>query len=645
VYLIRPSKYDDDGFVIRHWRGVAPSNTLACLNGLTVEVGERGLLGDVELRTHALDESVSRIPLEEIARQNRVPGCRALACLVGVQTNQFCRAADIALALRREGVPVMIGGFHVTGMAALFPGIPPEIQQLLDAGVSVVAGEVEHRWHELLRDAWEGRLQPIYRLIDDPPDLYRAACPRASREAIRRFVNASYVTIDCSRGCPFRCSFCTIINVQGRKVRYRSPECVTAAIAKAYRDQGIRIFFFTDDNFSRNPASGQILDALIAMRRDDGIDLEFLMQVDVPAYRIPGFVEKAAQAGCRSVFIGVESLNRQNLTEAGKIQNDTEEYGAAVRAWRAARVRVQIGYIIGLPYDTEESVRSDVDRLIREVRPDQASFFMMIPLPGSADHKRLVDSGVAIDPDYNRYDSCHGTMPHPRMSGEEWDRAYWAAWRRFYSMENMKAILQRVDRVVYWDALLNFLWYRYALMVECAHPMLTGFFRIKHRTTRRPGFEQEGRWTHWRRRIPEILRLLRSSARLMLDMEELWLTTRKANETETLVLRELTRIQSGMRGGPRVSDLRMAYLRAKAQMPSIEVPSRLSLLWEQIGLFRKNQLCNSRRDLARFWIRIRWQARHGRLKGLLRLDQIALNAYRELRLASGFLVALVTQPN
>ncbi len=643
--MIRPSKYDDDGFVIRHWRGVVPSNSLACLHGLTADVRERGLLGEVEIQTHVVDESVSRIPLGEIARRNRAAGCRVLACLVGVQSNQFCRAADIALSLRREGVPVMVGGFHVTGMLAMFPGVSPEIQELLDAGVSVVAGEVEHRWHELLRDAWEGRLRPIYRLLDDPPDLYAAACPQASRETTRGFVDASYVTIDCSRGCPFQCSFCTIINVQGRKMRYRSPECVTAAIRRAYRESGIRIFFFTDDNFARNPASGKILDELITMRRDEGIAIEFLMQVDVPAYRIPGFVENAAQAGCRSVFIGMESLNPRNLADAGKIQNRTEEYGAAIRAWRKAKVRVQVGYIIGLPHDTEESVAKDVERLIQEVQPDQASFFMMIPLPGSEDHKSLLESGVAIDRDYNKYDSCHETMRHAHMSGEEWTRAYRAAWQQFYSMENMKAILGRVDPAIYWDAFKNFLWYRYALVAEGAHPMLTGFFRLKDRTTRRPGFEREGRLAHLGRRIFEVLALLRSSARLMLEMEELWLATRQVSETETLVREELVRIRAGVSRRLRLSDLRAAYVRAKANMPSIQVPSRLSLLWEHVALFRVRQPCDSRRDLATFWVRMRWLLRHGRIEGLLRLDQIVVNAYRELRLASGFLMALVTQTN
>lgn len=134
---------------------------------------------------------------------------------------------------------------------------------------------------------------------------------------------------------------------------------------------------------------------------------------------------------------------------------------------------------------------------------------------------------------------------------------------------------------------------------------------------------------HLRRRIPEVLRLLRSSARLMLEMEELWPAMRRVSATETLVLEELARIRSGMRRRLRVTDLRAAYLRAKGQMPSIKVPSRFSLWWEQVALFRASQICDSRRDLARFWIRTRWLPGHGRMEALLRrVDQIALNGYR-----------------
>jgi len=118
------------------------------------------------------------------------------------------------------------------------------------------------------------------------------------------------------------------------------------------------------------------------MRREEGIAIEFLMQVDVPAYRIPGFVERASEAGCCSVFIGMESLNPRNLADTGKLQNNTEEYGPAIRAWRKARVRAQVGYIIGLPHDTGKSVREDVERLIREVQPGPGEFLHDDPAAG-----------------------------------------------------------------------------------------------------------------------------------------------------------------------------------------------------------------------------------------------------------------------
>jgi hypothetical protein len=205
VFLVRPSKYDNEGFVIRHWLAVVPSNSLACLYGLTEDVRRRPLLGDVDIRIHVVDEAVTKIPLGRISRLNRRTGERVLVCLVGVQTNQFCRAADIALALRREGVQVMVGGFHVSGMLAMFPTISPEIQQLVDSGVSVVAGEVEHRWAQLLRDAYERNLERIYRFLEDPPDLYQAPGPIKDKRSGRRFFHSNYGTIDCSRGCPFHC--------------------------------------------------------------------------------------------------------------------------------------------------------------------------------------------------------------------------------------------------------------------------------------------------------------------------------------------------------------------------------------------------------------------------------------------------------
>ena len=643
VYLLKPSKYDDDGFVIRHWRGVVPSNTLACLHGLTEDVRRRRALGEVELKVHAVDETVSKIPLERIAARHRPPRQRVLACLVGVQSNQFCRAADLALALREHGVQVMIGGFHVSGMLALFPEGSPEILRLMEAGVSVVAGEVEERWEDLLREASRGRLRPLYRFLETPPDLSRAPLPRVERRLMRRFVSANYRTMDCGRGCPFNCSFCTIINVQGRKSRYRAPECVLQAIRENYRREGVTVYFFTDDNFARNPAWEAIFDGLIGLREREGIAVEFMMQVDAVAHRIPRFLEKAAQAGCRTVFIGMESLNPGNLQDSGKTQNRAQDYNQLIAAWRSAGVKTHVGYIIGFPRDTEESVRQDVERLIREVQPDQASFFMMTPLPGSRDHQRLLQRGVVLDADYNNFDSCHTAMPHPRMTGEAWKRAYEEAWRKFYSFENMKAILLRAHPDNYWDIFKNLFWYKNSIVNEGAHPMLTGIFRLKDRLSRRACFPRESLPAHLARRCREIYAYLRGVLRLTLEMEELWLATRPRSETERRVLEELARMRAGLRRNLRIRELQAAYLRARSHLPSIEVPSRLQLAWSRLSLSQVSRLRQTRRDLARFWIGLRWRLRRGHVEALLRLDQIAWNALREFRLAAGFLIALMTR--
>lgn len=642
VFLVRPSKYDDEGFVIRHWRAVVPSNSLACLYGLTEDVRQRRALGEVDLRIYVVDEAVDKVPLDRIFRLNRRPGERVLVCLVGVQTNQVCRAADIALALRRRQVAVMVGGFHVSGMLAMFPNVPPEIQQLVDAGVSVVAGEVEHRWADLLRDACEGKLKPIYRFLDDPPDLSEAPRPIKHKQFTAKHFHSNYGTIDCSRGCPFRCSFCTIINVQGRKSRYRSPECIVGTIRQAYRDCGVNLYFFTDDNFARNPAWGEIFDRLIALREEEGIAIEFVIQADIAAHKIPGFIEKSVRAGCCTVFVGMESLNPRNLEAAGKTQNRVQEYRASIEAWHNARVTTLVGYIIGFPHDTEESVRCDIRRLIREVQPDQASFFMMAPLPGSRDHRRMIQDGSPMESDYNRFDCFHETTPHPLMKDGTWTRAYAEAWRRFYSLENMKAILSRTHPERYWDVFFNLFWYKNSVVNEGTHPMLTGLVRLKDRVSRRACFRQESRLAHLRRRIPEIYRFVRGTIRVALEMEELWLATRKRSETEVRVIEELAAMRAEFRRGLRISDLQTAYIRAKARMPSIQVPSRLSLLRERTSLLRVSCLRQTRRDLARFWIGVRRQLRQDRIGTVLRIDRLALNALREIRLAAGFLMALMT---
>jgi radical SAM superfamily enzyme YgiQ (UPF0313 family) len=529
IILIRPSKYDDDGYVIRHLRGTLPSNTLSCLNSLTEDAVRQGRLDGLEVKVEVLDEIVTRVDPRRLGRKFRRAGTKVVVGLVGVQSNQYPRAQDLARQFRAEGFDVMIGGFHVSGAIAMSPGMPSDCQEMLDAGVTLVLGEVEDRWAGLLHDAAMDRLQPLYDFLDERPDLTDQPLPRASLATQKKFAMAKSGTIDAGRGCPFNCSFCAIINVQGRTMRCRSAEQILRQIRENYHldggEKGVRHYFFTDDNFARNPAWEAIFDGLIAMREHENIAVDFMMQVDTQAPRIPNFVEKAARAGCVQVFIGLEAMRDDNLAAGGKPQNRSAQYRDMIARWHEFGVVCHVGYIIGFPYDTYERVMEDVRAMREDLAIDQASFFMLTPIPGSRDHRAAVDAGVPIDPDLNRYDSFHATMPHPRMSKEEWERAFRDAWTTFYSFEYMRQSLLRQNPHTYWGMLKNLIWYRAAL-AEGAHPMVTGFLRLKDRKARRPTLPLEGRWAFFRRRVRDLRHIGREYFKIFLEMQELWLKTR-----------------------------------------------------------------------------------------------------------------------
>jgi radical SAM superfamily enzyme YgiQ (UPF0313 family) len=166
-----------------------------------------------------------------------------------------------------------------------------------------------------------------------------------------------------------------------------------------------------------------------------------MIQVDTQAYKIPNFVDLAFGAGCTQVFIGMESINPKNLKAAGKAQNKVQEYSEMIAAWHEAKIATHIAYIIGFAFDTPESVEEDVNRLKQELGVEQASFFMLTPLPGSQDHARMVRAGEYMDPDLNKYDSFHETTRHPNFAPGEWYATYRKAWLSFYSFEHMRHVL------------------------------------------------------------------------------------------------------------------------------------------------------------------------------------------------------------
>ncbi|MEN8175765.1 MAG: radical SAM protein [Pseudomonadota bacterium] len=489
--LIKPSHYDDEGYVIQWLRSSLPSNSLATVYGIAQDAAERKVLGeDVEIHIRALDETNSRVHVDRLVREVRKSGGKALVGMIGVQSNQYPRALDLARRFRAANLPVVIGGFHVSGCLAMLEEMPAELKEALDLGISLFAGELEGRLDNLLRDASNGRLQPVYDFLTDLPDMSGMPTPYLPPDRVRLTMGRR-ASFDAGRGCPYLCSFCTIINVQGRKSRHRTADDVEYLVRANVKD-GIKNFFITDDNFARNRNWEAIFDRLIEMR-ESGMEIRLVTQVDTQSHRIPRFIEKAGRAGVTRTFIGMENINPDSLKTAQKGQNKITDYRAMLQAWHRAGVLTYAGYIIGFPDDTPESIRRDIEIIKRELPVDIMEFFILTPLPGSKDHQRLVRKGVPLDLDMNNYDIQHVTMDHPRMSKAEWEGIYREVWDLYYSREHVATVLRRSRAWGYdpKEMMAKLFAFHAPIVYERMHPLEGGLIRRKVRRDRRPGLPIE----------------------------------------------------------------------------------------------------------------------------------------------------------
>ena len=489
LVLIKPSHYDRDGYVIQWWRSLIPSNTLAALHGLASDCAARRVLGpDVDIVITAIDETNTRVRTNAIIRRIARAGRFGMVGLVGVQSNQFPRALDIARPLRVAGVPVVIGGFHVSGCLAMLPEMDADLKRALDIGCSLFAGEAEGRLDTVIADAANGRLEPIYNYLGDLPGIEGTPVPYMPSEILH-----GTASFDAGRGCPFQCSFCTIINVQGKKSRRRSPDDIEQVIRRNVA-QGVHSFFVTDDNFARNKDWEAILDRIIHLREVERIGpIRLTIQVDTQCHKIPNFIEKCRRANVLNMFVGLENINPDTLIAMKKRQNKIAEYRELFLAAKRARILTMAGYILGFPNDTPESILRDIEIIKRELPLDLIEFMVLTPLPGSEDHQKLAAAGGWMDPDMNKYDLTHVVARHPKMSTSEWEEILRKAWDAYYTPEHFETVMRRGEAfgLAYRRTLDGLAFFRHCIAREDLHPMDGGFLRVKRRRDRRPGFERE----------------------------------------------------------------------------------------------------------------------------------------------------------
>jgi hypothetical protein len=346
-------------------------------------------------------------------------------------------------------------------------------------GVSFALAEAELIWPHILADAAAGGLRPVYgadrrwaeRL--EPPVLEPPSARQLGRYAVQM------LGVYPARGCPYRCSFCSVVKIAGRQMRSQPVE-TTLATLRAAQAAGVLLVMFTTDNFNRYPEAATLLGAMI----DERLELPFFVQCDAEVVRQPDFVALLGRAGCYQMFVGVESFSRTALRGVRKTQNRPETYAALVALCREHRIGTHFSNIIGFPEDDEAAVLRHLDTL-RALAPDLASFYVLTPIPGTEQYDEFRTAGLIDEPNLDRFDATCPTWRHPYLDAARRSALLMRCYREFYAWPDAAAkslrwawrtrrsanVLLRIAVGAY--SLLSRLSIRQGL-----HPMAGGTFRV-----------------------------------------------------------------------------------------------------------------------------------------------------------------------
>ena len=412
VVVIKPSKYTADGYVERFRWGFMPNSTMPYLRSMTPSA-----VGNSQVEVQAVDEYV-HADLHYLSLLKRRRGDRTLLALVGVQSHQLHRALDLAAYARRNGCMVVIGGPHP---------MTCDTSMLQGCGISFALAEAELVWQQILQDAAEGELQPLYgRHQRWQQELESPVIVPPRRKDLSRYV-IPMLGLYPARGCPFLCNFCSVIKIAGRRIRSQTITSTLSSLRVA-KAAGVQTIMFTSDNFNKYPAAEELLTAMVEER----LGLKFFVQCDTQIARQEHLVALLAKAGCYQMFVGIESFNRQTLLAAHKGQNRPETYREIVRLCREHGISSHFSNIIGFPQDTPQGIDEHLETL-RDMGPTWASFYILCPIPGTEQYDEFLAQGLITEKNLDRFDTTCLTWRHPRFSRERLSQLLFDCYRKFFS--------------------------------------------------------------------------------------------------------------------------------------------------------------------------------------------------------------------
>lgn len=337
--------------------------------------------------------------------------------LVGITVNvdTSIRAYAIAFDYRRQGVPVILGGIH--------PSANP--QEALQHGDAVCIGGAETVWPKILDDIRHGCLRKRY-MDSEPADLALTPLPK------RDLINASdylYTNIlSASRGCPFRCNFC-----------YNSADYMRSGhrtrpidhVLREIKELGTQQVMFIDDNFIGNP--DWTLELLRAMTP---LKLTWHAAVSTNLICRPDLLDAMQESGCRSLFIGFESINPSSLRSVNKIQNRLTQYDPLIRMLHEREIMVNASMVFGLDSDGPQVFADTLEWLVRN-KVETVTAHILTPYPGTPLFERFLAEGRLLDMDWSHYNTSHVVYQPRHMSPQELRDGYLWFYKNFYSFSNI----------------------------------------------------------------------------------------------------------------------------------------------------------------------------------------------------------------
>lgn len=337
--------------------------------------------------------------------------------LVGITVNvdTTYRAIDIAAQYRKKGVAVVFGGIYASSN-------PDALQEHCDA---VCVGEAEDLWPRMIEDCLSGKLQKRY-CQSSPTDLAKVPLPKWEYVSKRDYLYTNIIVA--SRGCPFKCDFCyNSCDYVSNKYRTRPLDHVVSEIQRMDTKQ----VMFIDDNLF-----GDIQWIRAFVKGVQPFKLTWHGAVSANIVHHPDLIAEMAASGCRSLFIGFESINPESINSVNKGQNRIEEYETLIRMLHDNDMMVNASLAFGFDHDTLETFPKTLEWLIRN-KVETMTSHILTPYPGTKLYQRLLSEKRIIDHDLSKYNTSHVVFQPKNMSADELRQGYLKMYDDFYSLSNI----------------------------------------------------------------------------------------------------------------------------------------------------------------------------------------------------------------